>query len=146
LKELAGRGVPVEELPAAVERVIDALVNTLADSRGRWTLQSHPQARTEWRLTGVDEGALVNIAIDRTFVDDDGIRWIVDYKTGTHEGADVDSFLDNERLRYTAQLESYAKIIGSLRAARTAPQIRLGLYFPMLKGWREWEWEPSRTY
>ena len=41
------------------------------------------------------------------------MRWIVDYKTGTHEGGDLDAFLDNR-------------------------EIRLGLYFPLLKGWREW--------
>jgi hypothetical protein len=58
----------------------------------------------------------------------------VDYKTGTHEGADVEGYLDRERQRYGAQLERYAAL---LRGIDPRP-IRLGLYFPLLNGWREW--------
>ena len=140
-RELARRGVALNEMPGAVSRVVDALNNTLADSRGRWTLQAHGRARAEWRLTGLRDGRLVNIAIDRTFVDEQNVRWIIDFKTGSHEGADVDAFLDNERRRYAAQLETYAAILGGMRDTTGVKSIRLGLYFPMLKGWREWGWD-----
>ena len=140
-RELAWRGVATDELPAATSRVIDALANTVADSRGRWVLQSHADARAEWRLTGMRNGALVNIAIDRTFVDDENVRWIIDFKTGSHEGGDVDAFLDNERIRYSAQLETYATILSAMQVASGTTTIKLGLYFPMLKGWREWTWK-----
>jgi hypothetical protein len=53
----------------------------------------------------------------------------VDYKTGEHRGGSVDAFLDAERERYKAQLDEYAK---AMQGARPA------LYFPLLKGWREW--------
>jgi hypothetical protein len=62
------------------------------------------------------------------------VRWIVDYKTSSHEGAGLDAFLDNERERYRPQLERYASLV---RALGPEP-IRLGLYFPVLSGWREW--------
>ena len=140
-RELAWRGVTVDELPAAMSRVIDALSNTVADSRGRWALQSHREARAEWRLTGMRDGAFVNIAIDRTFVDDKNVRWIIDFKTGSHEGGDVDAFLDNECKRYSAQLETYATILSAMQVSPGATTIKLGLYFPMLKGWREWTWK-----
>ena len=140
-RELAWRGVAADELSAAVARAIDALTNTLADLRGRWMLHSHAGARAEWRLTGMKEGALVNIAIDRTFVDEHNVRWIIDFKTGSHEGANVDAFLDNEQKRYSAQLETYAQILSAMQVALPHTSIRLGLYFPMLKGWREWGWK-----
>ena len=142
--ELGRHGVAVDELSSAAERVIGALANTLADSRGRWTLQSHGQARAEWRLTGAQDGELLNIAIDRTFIDVDNVRWIIDFKTGGHEGSDVKGFLDNERKRYSEQLETYANILSALGEVRHRTTIRLGLYFPMLKGWREWEWKGGR--
>jgi hypothetical protein len=63
-----------------------------------------------------------------------GHRWIIDYKTGTHEGGDVEAFLDNEQERYRAQLESYAMLVSRMDSR----PIRLGLYFPMLQAWREW--------
>ena len=75
----------------------------------------------------------VSVVVDRTFVDDDGRRWIVDYKTSSHEGAGLDAFLDRERERYAAQLATYARLMGGERPAR------LGLYFPLVAGWREWE-------
>jgi hypothetical protein len=58
----------------------------------------------------------------------------VDYKTGTHEGADVEAFLDREQERYRGQLEQYAAL---MRGTDSRP-LRLGLYFPLLNGWREW--------
>jgi ATP-dependent helicase/nuclease subunit A len=131
-------GVASAELQDGVAKVRRALENTLADGRGRWLMETgHSQAETEYGLTGWVEGEWVNVVIDRTFVDDAGVRWIVDYKTSMHEGADLESFLDNEQLRYRAQLERYARLLSHLDRR----PIRLGLYFPLLHGWREWEWK-----
>jgi hypothetical protein len=74
------------------------------------------------------------VIIDRSFVDADGIRWIVDYKSGRHEGGDTQAFLDREQQRYREQLERY----GRLMSAMDPRPIRLGLYFPAVGGWREW--------
>jgi len=38
---------------------------------------------------------VISIKIDRTFVDQDGTRWIIDYKTSRHEEEDVDAFLNS---------------------------------------------------
>jgi ATP-dependent helicase/nuclease subunit A len=70
--------------------------------------------------------------MDRVFRDDAGVSWIADYKTSSHEGADIDAFLDRERMRYEGKLGRYAAALGE-------PQTKLGLYFPLLSGWREWE-------
>ena len=85
----------------------------------------------------------MNVAIDRTFVDEHGIRWRIDFKTGSHEGGNPDAFLDNEQRRYRTQLETYAALVHALSGAAEPAPIRLGLYFPMLSGWREWEWSPG---
>jgi hypothetical protein len=55
----------------------------------------------------------------------------VDYKTSTHEGAGVEAFLDSERERYAEQLRGYANALAG------RGRVRLGLYFPLLGGWRE---------
>ena len=130
-------GVPETELARALARVIDALTSALEDQRARWVLSKHAEAQSELRLTGVIDAQVVNIIVDRTFIDELGVRWIIDYKTGLHEGADLDGFLDNERERYRDQLERYATLLARLDSR----PIRLALYFPLLKGWREWEIE-----
>ncbi len=78
------------------------------------------------------------MVLDRSFVAD-GVRWIVDFKTGGHEGADVQAFLDRETERYREQLDRYARFVSSLDSR----PIRLGLYHPLLRGWSEWRYEPS---
>jgi len=135
-------GLVGPELEAATERVLQALGQALADPRGRWALGPHSEARSEWELTVQVDGRSRRIAPDRTFVDADGARWIVDYKTGSHAGGSLDEFLDQERERYRPQLERYARALRNLDARRP---IRCGLYFPLARsadgagGWREWE-------
>ncbi|MCW5625846.1 MAG: UvrD-helicase domain-containing protein [Burkholderiales bacterium] len=134
-RDLQTLGVPDSELPRALQRVQSALTAAFDDPRARWIFSaSHRDARNELRLTGVVGHELVNVALDRTFVDAEGTRWIVDYKTGRHEGADPDGFLDTERERYREQLERYAVL---MRGLDPRP-IRLALYFPLMLGWREW--------
>jgi ATP-dependent exoDNAse (exonuclease V) beta subunit len=132
--ELVACGLPANAVTEGAARVAAILERTLADERGRQLLGPHKDAQSELRLTGVGKAGIVNVIVDRTFVDADGTRWIVDYKTGTHEGADVEAFLDREQERYRKQLEQYAAL---MRGIDSRP-IRLGLYFPLLGGWREW--------
>jgi ATP-dependent helicase/nuclease subunit A len=137
LFELAELGVPLDHRGATVDRVIAALTRTLADERGQWILQSRAanfEAASELALSGVVNGEVVSIVIDRTFVDDVGARWIVDYKTSTHEGGDLEEFLASEVLRYTPQLARYAQLMRSYKADLP---IRTALYFTMLGVWRE---------
>jgi len=130
--QLAARGVPENELDAAVRRVTAALTHAVTDERGRWLLGPQQDACNERRITTIIDGERMNLVIDRMFLDTDGRRWIIDYKTSSHEGADVEAFLDHERERYEAQLARYALAVGA------APGTMLGMYFPLLAGWREW--------
>jgi ATP-dependent helicase/nuclease subunit A len=131
---LANLGVPQDDLAEAAQRVEAGLIRTLKDPRGRWILDAHAEAECELSIAGMIGGKLSDAVIDRTFVDDQDVRWIIDYKTSEHQGGDVEAFLDNERTRYQDQLERYARLLFQ----RDQRPIRLGLYFPMLGGWREW--------
>ena len=141
MTQLRSLGVPADEIDATTAKVEQAIVETLTDSRGRWILTDHEEARSEWALTGEFGPYIRSIQMDRTFIDDAGTRWIIDFKTSTHAGGDVEAFLDNERLRYEKQLESYAVLV-----SRLDPRpIKLGLYFPLLKGWRAWSFERAES-
>ncbi len=133
LAALATLGVPPAEISDAADRVAQALTMTLDEKRGRWALSQHQEAESEYALTGFVDGKLFSGTVDRTFVDA-GIRWIVDFKTSAHEGGGLDEFLDEQQRRYRRQLDRYAVLIGELDER----PIRLGLYFPLLGGWREW--------
>ena len=128
-RELERRGVQRSQVSPAADLVVTALKNVLADERGRWVLGSHPQARSEHRVRVFADGRSSSLVIDRVFLDAEGHRWVVDFKTSRHEGADREGFLDRERERYIGQLENYGRAVEANR---------LGLLFPLLRGWREW--------
>ena len=128
-------GLEGENLERALMQVKEALTNTVEDSRGRWILSRHELDEREYALTIAKGVGARRYILDRTFVDD-GRRWIVDYKTSTHAGSDVDWFLDNEQERYRSKMETYAR---AMRAIDGRP-IFLGLYFPVLRGWRQWQY------
>jgi ATP-dependent helicase/nuclease subunit A len=126
---LAELGVPPDEQRLASQRVQDALARTLADPRGRWLLSNaHPEAHSERRLTGLHQGRVLNVIIDRMLVDEHGQRWIVDFKTSTHEGGAEREFIDSEAERYRPQLLRYA----ALAARLGGEPLHLALYFPLL--------------
>lgn len=124
---LQAEGLERDELEAGVARVVEALQRTLADDRGRWILAPHEDDRVEWALTGVHEGVIASIVIDRCFVER-GVRWIVDYKTSTHEGTQLEEFIDVQTQRYTPQLRRYAALARRLGSE----PVRGALYFPLL--------------
>jgi ATP-dependent helicase/nuclease subunit A len=137
---LALHGVPAERLPEAASRVVEALVAVHRDPRGRWILQQWREDVREYALSGhlryADgrPGEMARVVFDRSFVDDQGVRWVIDYKTSQHVGGGLAEFLDREVERYRSQLQRYA-----LLAGRLGPEpVRLGLYFPLMRAWREW--------
>ena len=133
---LAARGVPRERLAEAVQRVVAALSAVQTDPRARWILRRREREDfREHALSGVFAGVVEQVVFDRCFLDADGLRWVIDYKTSEHLGGAPERFLDSEVERYRAQMQRYAAF-----ARRMGPQpVRVGLYFPLMRAWREWE-------
>src|SRR5205085_4425212 len=137
---LAQEGVPRPEIPSAAAEVLGALKFAISDPRGRWCLARHELAESELELTGLVGGTPQHIRVDRSFVDA-GVRWIVDFKTGWREGSGKEKFLDNEVERYREQLERYAELVRSFDPR----PVRIGIFFPIAGGWREWEPRPKSS-
>ena len=133
--ELRLLGVEIDELAGASERVVRALQAVLDDATGQWLLARHGEAGSELPIMRVRDERVESVRLDRTFVDDAGTRWIIDFKTSSHEGGSTEAFLDSEVQRYREQLERYA---GVMSAVDKRP-IRVGLYFPLLQAFRHWQ-------
>ena len=136
MRWLALNGVPGERLREAGERTRLALTAVLSDPRGRWILkQGYRDDFREHALSGHWRGEVVRAVFDRSFIDEQGVRWVIDYKTSRHTGGGLEQFLDREVERYRPQLERYAGL-----ARRLGPEpVRVGLYFPLMGAWREWD-------
>jgi ATP-dependent helicase/nuclease subunit A len=133
---LREHGIAAELSRQTAADIVRQLAILGADARVHWLVsQAHREAHTELRLSGVIDGELRNIVIDRTFVDADGTRWIIDYKTSQHTGGGMEEFLAREMERYGSQLRLYRTM-----AQRLGPEpVRAALYFPWLRQFREFE-------
>ncbi|AOE50419.1 UvrD-helicase domain-containing protein [Kangiella sediminilitoris] len=128
-QQLKTSGYDESRAQYARERLTEGLLNVSEDDRARWILQPHREARCELALTGNIDGDYKTFVIDRTFVDEGGTRWIIDYKSGSHLGDNVENFIRSEVERYQPQLENYRELI---KAVDDRP-VKTALYFPMLK-------------
>ena len=102
----------VESLVAEVREQIRLV---LGDADGRRMLTARSGAYAELPITGAFEGRIVNIVIDRTFLDDDGKRWLLDYKTARPSSSvPQNDFVAAEVVRYRSQLEKYRALAQQL--------------------------------
>jgi ATP-dependent exoDNAse (exonuclease V) beta subunit len=131
---LMHEGVRTDEMAATAARISQALAQIQGSSKAQWILEDHREARSEYAIAGVDRGEIVRGKVDRTFIDGEGTRWIVDFKTSVHQGGELEEFLDDQQRRYRDQLECYARLLAPL-----GQPVRVGLYFPLLDEWREWD-------
>lgn len=131
LREL---GIPASRAARTAHEIIQRLLRLSGEQRARWLLFTpHREAACELRLTGSVDGELRNVVIDRSFIDEAGTRWIVDYKTSQHAGGALEEFIERELARYASQLQLYTRLA---RGLGNEP-VRAALYFPWLGEFRE---------
>lgn len=151
---LAQQGLTGEQLNNAFERVNVSLQNVLQNSKLRWALNpNHAESATELALSSFglafEEAGDIEVAdsvetfgatqhhiVDRTFVDEQGVRWIIDYKTSYwHDQMSVtrDDFVQSKVDEYRSQLERYGKLFSQIEQR---PQKHV-LYFTYLNEWVE---------
>lgn len=117
-------GVPRSKLKENIEIVQAAVTNTLADPTGRWILDNtHQAAKSEWSLTALINDQPRQIIIDRTFIDQQGIRWIIDYKICNSDKNEITA-----HHKYNQQLKLYQQILQMLFPNTV---IKTKLYFPL---------------
>ena len=127
---LLEEGLPPTQIVDTVRTGIRAIQNILEDEIGRWILMNHEDGYSEYPLTGVIDNRYVNKILDRSFIDEQGVRWIIDYKTGEHQGADLEYYFKEEIKRYKPQLDQYEELIK--RKGESRP-IKKALYYPLHK-------------
>jgi ATP-dependent helicase/nuclease subunit A len=130
--QLASAGVRGQKADRIINRATRAISNCLASERGMWILEQREESHCEYAITAVFGGRPENMVLDRIFVEN-GTRWIIDYKTSSHSGGDLEGFLEREAKRYRDQLQRYKHAL----AINEERPIRTALYFPLLDEFRE---------
>ena len=127
---LLAEGLSPALIQTTAKNGMKALRNIIEDETGRWILEKHEDAHSEYPLTGYIKHRYTNKILDRTFVDSEGVRWIIDYKTGEHQGANLDHYFAEEKKRYKSQLDQYEELFKM--KGETRP-IKKALYYPLHK-------------
>lgn len=120
-----------DDIAFVCNRVRLALTGILKDEKGCWILGG--EGYSEFALTGFWKNRAESIVIDRVRIDDQGVHWIIDYKTSVHEGGNLEGFLRHEEERYRQQMQKYATIYKSFAGV----PVKAALYFPLLQQFRE---------
>ena len=120
-----GQGYAMSAANQGADAVLALLQTTLQSSQGQWVLQSRESASNELQIEslGDDKAQVLKKIIDRTFVED-GMRWIVDYKTTALDAGLDEVVLKQAAEAYRQQLEGYAALF-----AEEGLSIRLAVYF-----------------
>ncbi len=124
-----------ENLSAALATVKQGFSQAQLDVRGQWILSAQQDAKAEHAILARFDNEFARIIIDKTFVDEHNVRWIIDYKTSDVGDIPLDQFYAQAQAQHAPQLERYAAIL----AQQETRTIKLGLYFPLFAGWHEWE-------
>lgn len=126
----------ITDMETHLDVVRQCIIDTLQDPRGQWILSTaHQDAHCEWPLSMAKDNQTLHLIIDRSFVDEHGTRWIIDYKTAIPHTEAANHFLQKQKQLYQPQLEQYAD---ALKQWDDKP-IKLGLYFPRCQLWTEWD-------
>ncbi|OGT44757.1 MAG: hypothetical protein A3F42_05390 [Gammaproteobacteria bacterium RIFCSPHIGHO2_12_FULL_37_34] len=145
-RQLVQSGIMSHSIESAIEIIRQSILNTLQDERGQWILSAHLDAQSEFAISAVVEGETQRLVLDRTFIDQDGTRWIIDYKTSALSNQDLNDFLQHQQEKYVDKMRVYSKALQHLTAPSSGMRhtltkedrpIRLGLYFPALPAWHE---------
>lgn len=117
--------INAQEFIARLEATVEKLQT---DSQARWVFDNtHTDSQCEYPL--VTQAGRQKLIVDRTFIDQ-GVRWIIDFKTSEPEpGQALENFLAHERETYYKQLQAYGNAFSRMEAL---PQ-SLALYFPLLQ-------------
>lgn len=137
---LQQKGLSSDLLEQGVQRVMRSLNNAVQNPMVCWALEfNHQASKTEYPLTSFDSETqtVLNHIVDRTYLDEHGIRWIIDYKTSAFEGdkQQIRAFIEQKITEYRPQLARYGALFDQLDGgARSQKWV---LYFSDLDRWVE---------
>jgi len=100
------------EIDNAMTKIEQSLSNTLQDSELSWVFDhGQESSAAELALQSYASGFVHTHVIDRTFIDNNGVRWIIDYKSSQPSSKQsLESFLAEQVALYSGQLTRYRSL------------------------------------
>ena len=111
-QNLLRHGFDLRTIQNAVEYIEDSLQKTLSSRELGWIFDhSQTESVAEYELQSKDTDVIQNHVIDRSFIDLEGIRWIIDYKsTKKPDHTTENQFIVKQVALYQSQLQRYRNL------------------------------------
>ena len=115
------------------QKTDEHLTRTLNSKQGQWILRQREDHKSEYGMTGIVNGSIQRIFVDRMFVENK-LRWIIDYKSSPpSNNLTLDTFYQSQIELYKTQLERYQHIAENIYSE----PIRTGLFFTATATFKE---------
>ena len=146
--EVRAAGVDAVRAGRIAAEALKIVLRAAGDPLARWILAPHPDAASEVRWSGMIDGRLRVVQVDRIFraghapqttADSvaDAPWWIVDYKTAHEDGPDAATAIKDLRRIFAPQIEAYATVLRNLHGASAT--VFGGLYYPRMAQFDWWK-------
>ncbi len=142
--QLRASGMAQDQASRHAAEAIAVALKASHEPHGDWILSQRAEAASEVRWTGVIQGAVREVRVDRVFragpeplSDATSHWWIIDYKTAHAPDLDPTAALVQFRQQFEPQLKIYAEVLRKLYGAGT--DVRAGLYYPRMLAFDWWE-------
>ncbi len=101
------------EVTAAVNTIESTVTKTLTDPKLEWLFtNTNETAKSELSVTNPNQKVKI---IDRTLIDENDTRWLIDFKTGIpSRGQSIQEFKNSMVEKYTAQLQEYSSLFKAM--------------------------------
>jgi ATP-dependent exoDNAse (exonuclease V) beta subunit len=126
-------GLSEPALNALTTQLKTLISNMFHDKQGAWILKKHQDEHNEYALLVHENNRVSTCIIDRLFIEN-GLCWIIDFKTGQDE--------TEQQQAHQKQLNTYAYHMHD----HLKLPIRCGIYYLSHNRWVEWAWESTRRY
>lgn len=109
---LVAQGHAVDAAAQGAQRVSAMLLKVLKSKDGQWVLQQRDNSGDELAIARAEQQQVATHIVDRTFVDE-GVRWIIDYKSVALDVQAGDATLNAIASQYLPQLQRYASLFAN---------------------------------
>ena len=105
--------LPSMEMKRILSHIKATVLKNLSDPKINWIFDNeYREGACELRISRKQNGHTRQFVIDRTFVDQDDTRWIIDYKTSQQQPEQTESeFIQSQTEKYRSQLENYRDLV-----------------------------------
>ena len=110
----------------AIEFIHGSIENCAKDDDLKWIFdESNNTCKSEFEISCSQNGKIKTYIVDRTLIDNRGVRWIIDFKTGIPKNESMEEFIFRQKKIHTPQLRKYDELFKKLENRETKIAILL---------------------